>query len=152
MSIITWSIIILIVISFGYLSTRMARRAGEDDFSDTGLALLDFGRAYPNEAVRSLHATIDGQAIFVRLHDNRAGFMRVLGNRYACLLIEPGSVRVTLLPEGNGFAVEFRDAPTHNGQFRFARPEEAAEVSLWLLGNYVNPEDLIRPEEHANAR
>ena len=39
---------------------------------------------------------------------------------YACHLIEPGTVRVRDLRNGRGFAIEFLDAPFHNGEFTFA--------------------------------
>lgn len=116
-------------------------RQEEEGFQDAGLAIMEFGRAFPQEAIRNLHATADGKAVFVRLHDNKAGFMRSLRNHFACHLIEPGTVRVRALPSGKGIAVEFLDAPSHNGEFTFSNPAVAAEVSLWLLGNYVGHAD-----------
>nr|WP_235916547.1 hypothetical protein [Ciceribacter naphthalenivorans] len=123
----------------------MAKRAKDEDLHDSGLAIVEFGRAFPQEAIRSLHTTADGRAVFVRLHDNKAGFMRNMRSHYACHMIEPGTVRVRDLPSGRGFAIEFLDAPFHNGEFTFATPMEAAEVSLWLLGNYVNSAELDPP-------
>lgn len=142
MSYFTWGLIVGLVTLFAYFSTRMAKNEERSTLSDTGLAILEFGRAFPNEAIRSLHATADGSAVFVRLHDNKAGFMRNMRNHFACHLIEPGTVRVRQSKNGLGFAIEFLDAPYHNGEFTFATPQEAAEVSLWLLGNYVSDADL----------
>lgn len=139
MSLVTWTLIFGLVAVFAYYSTRMTKRAAEDNLHDAGLAIMEFGRAFPKEAIRNLHATADGKVVFVRLHDNKAGFMRSLRGHYACHLIEPGTVRVRDLPNGRGFAIEFLDAPFHNGEFTFASAAEAAEVSLWLLGNYVAP-------------
>jgi hypothetical protein len=139
---VTWAILIAIVIALAYYSTRLARNRDEDGLHDTGLAILEFGRAFPQEAIRSLHSTVDGKAVFVRLHDNKAGFMRNMRSHYACHLIEPGGVRVRGLPNGRSFFIEFLDAPSHNGEFTFATAADAAEVSLWLLGNYVGPADL----------
>lgn len=150
MSLFVWSAIFAIVILIAFFSTRMAKRAEDDGLHDTGLAILEFGRAFPHEAIRSLHATADGQSVFVRLHDNKAGFMRHMRNHYACHLIEPGSVRVRPLANGMGFAVDFLDAPFHNGEFFFATPQIAAEVSLWLLGNYVAP-SAVDPVQEQGA-
>ncbi|KPF41788.1 hypothetical protein ACSV9I_04300 [Rhizobium sp. G187] len=140
----TWGIVLVLIGFLAYFSTKMARRDEPEGLQDTGLAIVEFGRAFPQEAIRSLHATADGKAVFVRLHDSKAGFMRNMRSHYACHLIKPGMVRVRNLPAGNGFAVEFLDAPFHNGEFTFANPAEAAEVSLWLLGNYVGHAD--RPD------
>lgn len=139
---ITWALIFAFVGAVAYYATRKSSEDTEGTgLSDTGLGILEFGRAFPNEAIRSLHHTSDGKAIFVRLHDNKAGFMRSMGNHYACHLIEAGSVRVRPIAGANGFAVEFLDSPSHNGEFFFTDPAEAAEVSLWLLGNYVSSGD-----------
>lgn len=137
MALVTWSIIFLLLILIAYYVTRMAEDREESSRHDAGLAILEFGRAYPNEAIRSLHETVDGKAVFVRLHDNRAGIMSNRGKHYACHLIEPGRVSVEPLPNGRGLAVDFLDAPTINGHFSFATAADAAEVSLWLLGNLV---------------
>lgn len=136
---LTWSIIFGLVALIAYYATRMAKLQEESKRHDPGLAIIEFNRAYPNEAIRSLHETVDGNAIFVRLHDNKAGIMRSHKSHYACHLIEPGRVRVEPLPTGRGFEVQFLDAPTQNGTFIFSTVEDAAEVSLWLLGNLVSP-------------
>jgi hypothetical protein len=136
-SYIVWVILGGLVVALAYYVTRIAKNEEEDSLHDTGLAILEFGRAFPREAIRSLRATADGNAIFVRLHDGKAGFMRNHRAHYACFLIKPGRVRVTPLPDSTGFAAEFLDSPTQNGTFVFANPQEAAEVSLWLLDNYV---------------
>jgi hypothetical protein len=137
---VTWGIVFALILALAYFSSRMVRPE-DDGFQDAGLAILEFGRAFPQEAIRSLHATVDGKAVFVRLHDNKAGFMRSMRNHFACHLIEPGTVRVSPLPNGKGIAVKFLDASFHNGEFTFANPAIAAEVSLWLLGNYLGHAD-----------
>ncbi len=142
MSLITWAAVFVAVVIFAYYATRMAKQTDEGAVADLGQAILDFGQAFPHEAIRSLHATADKKAIFVRLHDNKAGFMRDMRSHFACHLIEPGTVSVRNLANGRGFAIEFRDAPYHNGDYSFATTAEAAEVSLWLLGNFVRPADL----------
>lgn len=149
--VIVWSIILGLLAVLAYYITRLAGREQQGNRHDTGLAILEFGRAFPEEAVRSLHATADGKALFVRLHDNKAGFMRSHRNHYSCHLIEPGRVRVMPLPNARGFSVEFLDASSQNGTFVFATEKEAAEVSLWLLDNYVNVADREAEGEKAEA-
>lgn len=151
MGIIVWCVLFAIVIFFAFVATRMASQNREDGLHDTGLAILEFGRAYPTEAIRQLQTTANGQAVFVRLHDNRAGFMKSLRNHFACHLIQPGRVRVKDSGTGRGLAIEFLDAPHHNGTFEFSSPIEAAEVSLWLLGNYVSDGDLDLSTENSPA-
>lgn len=141
MGLFVWGLILVPVILIAFAATRIASGLRSSDGVDTGLALMQFGRAFPQEAVRQLHATANGQSLFVRLHDNKTGFIRSTDNHFACHLMEPGSVRVT----GAGakaLAIEFLKAPHHNGTFVFSSAEDAAEVSLWLLGNYLGPDDL----------
>lgn len=140
-SIIVWFCLVAALIALAYYVTRIAKSEEADSRQDTGLALLEFGRAFPHEAVRSLHATSDGGAIFVRLHDGKAGFMRNHRAHYACSVIKPGRVRILPLSDAKGFTAEFLDQPSQNGSFQFASEVEAAEVSLWLLDNYVSVAD-----------
>lgn len=148
---VTWSIIGGLVVLIAYYVTRMARQTEEDGLHDTGLALLEFGRAFPQEAIRDLHATADRNCVFVRLHDSKAGLMRNRGNHFACHLIEPGRVMVTPMADAKGFKAEFLDAPTQSGAFVFASEAEAAEVSLWLLDNHVR-DSLHETTETASVR
>lgn len=136
-SLIVWGVLMTAIIAIAYSANRLGEKEETRGFKDTGLAILEFGRAYPNEAIRQLHATEDGSVVFVRLHDNKAGFMRSMRGHYSCHLIEPGTVHATPLPNGKGLSIEFTDVPHHNGEFIFASAEEAAEVSLWMLGNFV---------------
>ncbi len=151
MSIIVWCVIFAIVIAIAVVSTRMASRNQEDGLHDTGLAIIEFNRAFPNEAIRQLQATADGQAVFVRLHDNKAGFMRNMQRHYSCHVIEPGRVRVLSSETGRGLSIQFLDAPHHNATFEFVSPREASEVSLWLLGNYVADPDKELPATNPTA-
>ncbi|MFB9952146.1 hypothetical protein ACFFP0_25150 [Rhizobium puerariae] len=140
--VIVWSIIFVLLMGLAYYVTGLvSSERPEGNRHDTGLAILEFGRAFPNEAIRSLHVTADGEAIFVRLYGSKAGFMRSQRNHYACHLIDPGRARITPLPDAKGFSVEFLDAPSQNGTFVFSTEKEAAEVSLWLLDNYVSVTD-----------
>lgn len=145
MSIIVWSVIFAIVVCVAFVAVRMAAQEDEEGLRDTGLAIIEFNRAFPAEAIRALQATANGQAVFVRLHDNKAGFMRNMQRHYACHLIEPGRVRVLSSETGKGLSIQFLDAPHHNATFEFASAKEASEVSLWLLGNYVAEPDKALP-------
>jgi hypothetical protein len=149
--IVVWSIVIGLVVLLALYASRMARLEKTEGSQDTGLAILEFGRAFPNEAIRALHVTADGGAVFVRLHDGKTGIMRNHRKHYNCHIIRPGRVRVT--PSGNpkGFSVEFMDLRSHNGDYVFATTEEAADVSLWLLDNYVSPEDREPGQQEAAA-
>jgi hypothetical protein len=146
LSIIIWCVIFGLVLLLAFVATRMASQYKEEEgFRDTGLAILEFNRAFPKEAIRQLQATADGQVVFVRLHDNKAGFMRNMHRHFSCHVLEPGRVRVTSSQTGSGLTIEFLDHPHQNGTFEFVSPKEAAEVSLWLLGNYVADADLMLP-------
>ncbi len=138
---IIWGAIFALVILVAVVATRRGRvsRGGESD--DTGLALLQFGRAFPHEAVRQLISTANGKAVFLRLHDNKAGFIRKRGTHFACQVVDPEAVRVTAVGD-HSLAIEFERVPHHNGAYVFATPAEAAEVSLWLLGNYLTQIEL----------
>ncbi|MBB4064971.1 hypothetical protein [Gellertiella hungarica] len=134
---VTWAILMAAVLWAAYAANRLGEKNEERGFRDTGAAILEFGRAFPNEAIRQLHATADGEVLFVRLHDNKAGFMRNMRGHYGCHLIEPGTVHVAGTPDGKGLRIDFADAAHLSGTFVFPSPQDAAEVSLWLLGNYV---------------
>lgn len=135
-----WAVLMGGILFVAFVANRLGEKEPARGFRDTGLAILEFGRAYPNEAIRQLHATTGGDVVFVRLHDNKAGFMRSQRGHYSCHLIEPGTAQVSPTPDACGLVIEFSDVPHHNGTFRFESPAEAAEVSLWLLGNFVKGE------------
>lgn len=140
-SFIAWIVIVGLILALVFYIRRIAGKNAEQDRHDVGTAILEFGRAFPEEAIRSLHITADGNAFFVRLHDSKTGFMRNRSNHYACHLIQPGRVRLVPRPDSKGFTAEFLDAPTHSGEFIFTSEREAAEVSLWLLDNYASVVD-----------
>ena len=147
MGIIVWCVLFAIVILIAFVATRMAAQNKEDSLHD----IIEFGRAFPNEAIRQLQATENGQAIFVRLHDNKAGLMRNMARHFSCHLIEPGRVRVVSSETGRGLVIDFLDAPHHDGKFEFASPKEASEVALWLLGNYIAEPDKDLPPGNISA-
>lgn len=147
--IIAWSMVFGLIVLVALYVSRMAKLDQKESSHDIGLAILEFGRAFPNEAIRALHVTADGGAVFVRL-DGRTGLMRNHRKHYSCYLIQPGRVRVMPSENPKGFSVEFLDLRNQNGTFVFATEQEAAEVSLWLLDTYVSAEDrAIEPQAPA---
>lgn len=137
MSLTIWTIVLVLLCAFAIYVWRLKRFSEDDGNRDTGQAILDFARAFPNEAIRSLHMTADGNAVFIRLHDNKAGFMRNMGKHNVCMMLNPERITVEHLESGDGFVVTFLDAPKYSGAYRFKSAGEAAEVSLWLLGSYL---------------
>ncbi len=148
---VIWAILLGGIVWVAYRANRLGEKTEETGLRDTGMAIVEFGRAFPNEAIRQLHVTADGNVVFVRLHDNKAGFMRSMRGHYSCHLINPGTVQVSGTPDGKGLRIDFADAPHHSGTFMFTRPEETAEVSLWLLGNFV-PESGKTLLSHGTGR
>ncbi|WP_331374220.1 hypothetical protein [Sinorhizobium chiapasense] len=132
-----WLLLIVVVVAVGAFYIRMNARAERDfDNPDAGLAMVEFGRAFPDEAIRALHSTIDRKAIFLRLHDGKAGFIQSHGTHYVCYVIHPGKVRVNSSDSGRGLIVHFPDFAYLDNDFEFRTAAEAAEVSLWLLGSF----------------
>jgi hypothetical protein len=140
-----WPIIIMGMLLAAIFYMRMKARADRDRREpDAGLAILDFGRAFPDEAIRAIHATADEKAYFVRLHDGKAGFMAAHGTHFVCHLIEPGKVNIGNAPSGRGVTVHFADFAYLDGTYEFRTAEVAAEVSLWLLGSF-SPQSDFKP-------
>lgn len=133
-----WTVVIASLFLAGYVYMRMQRREEpKQAVNDTGLAILEFGQAFPNEAIRQVISTLNGDSVFLRLHDGKVGCMRAHGKHFTSHVIEPGSVRVRNTPSGNGLALDFVDNAYENGSFEFRTSADAAEVSLWLLGSLV---------------
>ncbi|MBD9372168.1 hypothetical protein IB238_05930 [Rhizobium sp. ARZ01] len=133
-----WTVVIACLFLAGYIFMRMQRREEHKQAeNDTGLAILEFGQAYPNEAIREVISTVNGDSVFLRLHDGKVGCMRAHGKHFTSHVIEPGSVRVRNTASGNGLALDFTDNAYENGRFEFRTSADAAEVSLWLLGSLV---------------
>lgn len=134
-----WSLLIAVIVLAGAFYMWMNARAERDwDNPDAGSAMVEFGRAFPDEAIRALHSTADRKAIFLRLHDGKAGFIQSHGTHYVCHVIQPGKVRVNSSETGRGLIVHFPDFAYLDNAFEFQNASEAAEVSLWLLGSF-NP-------------
>ena len=132
-----WTITIVCLFLAGLLFRHAFRRDDEQERAgeDSGLAILEFGRAFPEEAIREVIATASGRTVFLRLHDGKAGCMHAHGHHYSCHLIEPGAVRVSAAGPKR-LTLEFANAAFEGGTFEFRDERQAAEVSLWLLGSF----------------
>lgn len=142
-----WLLLIIVVILAGSFYMWMNARAERDwNDPDAGSAMVEFGRAFPDEAIRALHSTADRKAIFLRLHDGKAGFIQSHGTHYVCHVIQPGKVRVNSSESGHGLIVHFPDFAYLDNAFEFHNPSEAAEVSLWLLGSFSPKSEFTADE------
>ena len=142
-----WTITIACLLVAGLIFRQSFRKRNEESElagEDTGLAILEFGRAFPEEAIREVIATANGRTVFLRLHDGKAGCMHAHGHHYTCHLIEPGTVRVSSAGSTR-LTVQFTDASFEGGTFEFTSEKKAAEVSLWLLGSF-RPNLAGKPE------
>jgi hypothetical protein len=132
-----WTITAFCLLLAGLIFRQSFRREEKRTaVDDTGLAILEFGRAFPDEAIRQVVVTAGGRTVFLRLHDGKAGCMHAHGNHFACHLIEPGTVRVES-QGGARLSVTFANNAFEGGVFTFRSESDAAEVSLWLLGSFL---------------
>jgi len=111
--------------------------SGRKDEPDHGELLMEFARAFPGEAVRSVTMTKDGNASFLRLADGKTGFMQNMGRHHVARLIMPGNVGVHALDEQPGLRIDFHESTLKGGDYVFDSAEAAAEVSLWLCGSFA---------------
>ncbi|MCP8895424.1 hypothetical protein KYK29_10850 [Shinella daejeonensis] len=133
-----WTVVALcLIVAVVVLQLRLrSRRRAVDGGEETGAAILEFGRAFPGEAIRAVVSTADGRVIFLRLHDGKAGCMRAGSHHFTCHLIEPGTVHVEAVDERR-LSVAFANRGFEGGVFEFRTAGDAAEVSLWLLGSFM---------------
>lgn len=134
-----WTITIACLLLAGLIFRQSLRKRHEEPEKageDAGLAILEFGRAFPGEAIRAVIPTANGRTVFLRLHDGKAGCMHAHGHHYACHLIQPGTVRVSGAGS-NRLTVQFANAAFEGGTYEFRDEKQAAEVSLWLLGSFM---------------
>lgn len=129
-----WLITALLLLGIAWFFTLMNRRAArENQRVDTGAAILDFARAFPDHPIRSLHVTRDGAAIFARLHDGRIGFMQSHGAHYACYVLELEQVRAQC--DGRSLKVRFPGTVIPETSFIFRTHKEADDIMNWLKPN-----------------
>ncbi len=119
---------------------------------DHGEVILEFARAYPGEAIRSVTMTKDGNASFLRLADGKTGFLQTMGRHQVARLILPGDVSVQPIEDQPGLHIAFHESTLKGGDYVFSSTEDAAEVSLWLCGSFAlaSPE-FDKPEGEDNA-
>jgi predicted RNA binding protein with dsRBD fold (UPF0201 family) len=130
-----WAVILGAALGFFYWATGFVRQSEADERFDAGLAVLEFARAYPNEAIRNLVMTSDGEMVFLRLWTGGAGCMRRISNRYLCSLIDAERVTLSATSDPKTISIAFHDHAALTGVYSFKSEKDAAEVSLWLLGS-----------------
>jgi hypothetical protein len=135
MVLVFWIVVLSVFFGFFFWATNLLKTEAEGERFDAGLAILEFGRAYPDEAIRQVLMSSDGDMVFLRLWTGRTGLMRRVGNRDLCHLVNPADVRVSLQPDGKSLEILFPNMRHMSGTFQFRSEREAAEVGLWLLGS-----------------
>lgn len=141
MVLLVWFVIISAFLVFFFWATGLIKQDQANERFDAGLAIVEFGRAYPNEAIRNVIISADGEMVFLRLWTGLTGCMRRNGLRFLCHVIDPADVRVTPTADGKGLGLEFVGLKALSGTFEFRSPREAAEVSLWILGSFTSKAD-----------
>lgn len=133
-----WALVLAAIAGIAFiLVSRRSAQTAPDDVGDPGLAIVEFGRAFPDEPVRGVVLTADGKSAFLRLADGKTGFMHSMGRHYVTHLVPPGSVEVEASAGERSLVVRFRECSFKGGTFVFAKTDEAAEVSVWLLGGFA---------------
>lgn len=147
MVLVFWIVLLSVFLGFFSWATNLLKTEAEGERFDAGLAILEFGRAYPDEAIRQVLMSSDGDMVFLRLWTGRTGLMRRVGNRELCYLVNPADVRVSLQPDGKTLEILFPNMKHMSGTFPFRSEREAAEVGLWLLGSVALsiPQELPIP-------
>ena len=141
MVLVVWFVVISAFLVFFFWATGLIKQDQANERFDAGLAIVEFGRAYPNEAIRNVIISADGEMVFLRLWTGLTGVMRRNGLRFLCHVIDPADVRVTPTADGRGLELEFAGLKALSGTFEFRSQREAAEVSLWILGSFTSKID-----------
>lgn len=124
---------IILVIAFVHYTGG----SGESEDRDPGRAIMEYQRAYPDEAIRDACMTADGKASFFRLASGKTGFIQSMGRHSVCRLIEPGAVTVTPLQGKPGLAVDFHETAFPGGDYVFRKQADAANIAHWLLDGFA---------------
>lgn len=146
MTLIFWIIVLTVFLGFFFWATNLLKTEADAERFDAGLAILEFGKAYPDEAIRQVLMSSDGGMVFLRLWTGRTGLMRRVGNREYCHLVDPADVRVSEAG-GSSLTIAFPTLKQMSGTVTFRSEKEAAEVGLWLLGSVTAaiPQELLLP-------
>ncbi|WP_099867779.1 hypothetical protein [Pararhizobium haloflavum] len=127
------SVAVLCVIALSIRKSGTETRNSRID--DAGAAIVEFGKAYPALAIRSVVMTAGHEAAFLRLADGRAGFVQPVGRHFLTRLLPANAVRVAPSPDERTLVLDFREVSFPGGSFRFKSAADAAEVALWLVGS-----------------
>ncbi|MCR9134788.1 MAG: hypothetical protein NXI27_02255 [Alphaproteobacteria bacterium] len=120
-----------------YMRASRLRHLGPQAVEDTGSVIVTFSRAYPNNPIREVRKTEDGETAFLRTADGAVGLVHGSGNYNVATLLEPGSIMVESAENDRTIRLHFSRDNIRDGAFTFATIEDAAEVSLWLCGNFL---------------
>lgn len=134
-AIYVWLLVIFLIAGFSIYAMQLAAKV-DDETGDTGPAILEFGKAFPQEAIRDVVATADDNAVFLRLFEGKVGCVQFHRRTVSCQLLKPGSVAVLPSERANTIRIDFRNSRSDSGEFTFRSARQAAEVSLWLLGSF----------------
>lgn len=145
------AVFILAVLLIRRMRRRRRSETRSGDAGDTGLAIMDFNRAFPGEPVRDVILTKDGRNAFLRLADSRTGFLHTTGRHSLAHIVEPAFVKVEGPVDETGLTIYFLDSTCRGGRFTFARTEDAAEVMLWLCGSLAAVEERAERSGKAPA-
>lgn len=147
MTLVFWIVVLSVFLGFFLWATNLLKIDAAEERFDAGLAILEFGRAYPDEAIRQVLMSADGEMVFLRLWTGRTGLMRRIGKRDFCHLVDPADVRVSSDASGKSLTITFPALKQMSGTFEFRSEKEAAEVGLWLLGSVTAliPQELPLP-------
>lgn len=132
-------LIIVVLVAAGLFLLRMKllqmrnRTASEEV---AGPAIVEFGEAFPGEAIRAVVTTEDMKSVFLRLADGKTGFLELQNRRDIARIIEPGTVRATDPVGDKSLSVELDGPESPARIFTFSSPQDAAEVALWLFGTF----------------
>lgn len=123
-----------------FMRSSRLRHLGSQTAEDTGSVIVAFSRAYPNSPIREIRQTEDGESAFLRTADGAVGLVHGSGKYNVVALLEPGSILVESAENDRTLRLHFSRDNIRDGAFTFASIEDAAEVSLWLCGNFVPQE------------
>lgn len=133
--------VLIVVVTFAVLlligAVHYTGPSRQKDTRDHGEAIMEFARAYPGEAIRSVTMTSDGKACFLRLADGKTGFLQAVGRHFVARMIMPEGVSVRALEDKPGLRLDFQDSTLPGSDYVFTSTQEAAEVSLWLCGSFA---------------
>lgn len=124
------------IVGISLLILRINRRRDDGLVRDPGEALVEFGIAYPNEAIRGVLMDKSGATTFMRLAAGKTGLTQIVGNAWVVRIIEPDDVQVNVTDDGEGLVLKFDQDSMIGGEYQFSSPEDAAEVSLWICGSF----------------